>query len=141
MFADHLHRMRIYKPDECQFLSFWANRDHPGRYFSFKSNELMLKGLIEDLKKKSKDIRLLLVDDNLIGGDTSRQAIDFIRGYYKDIHVRFLPLFFNRSEVLLRIYEYILWTHHAFQYDEHKMLNLHLVHYREFPYGKAISGH
>lgn len=141
IFADFLHRARIYKADECRFLSLWANRDHPGRYFSYKSNELLLRGFIEDTKKEEKEIRVLLVDDNVSGGDTSKQAIDFITSNSKIVHVRFMPLFFNRKEILSRIYDNLIWTHHAFQYKEPDIMSLHFVTYQNFPYDKAISGH
>jgi hypoxanthine phosphoribosyltransferase len=140
IFADYLHRSSIYKPEECQFVSLWANRDRPGRYFTYKSNELLLEGLIKDTNKAPSDVRLLLVDDNVSGGDTSKLAIQFIKNYSNDIHVRFLPMFFNREDILPRIYDHLLWSHHAFRYPERDITNLHFVNYRYFPYDKSISG-
>ncbi len=141
IFADHLHRSRIYKYVECQFLSLWANRDRPGEYFEQKSNELMLEGLLKDSNKTPGDVEILLVDDNVSGGDTSKLAINFIKSYSPEINVRFLPLFVNREDILPRINDYLLWTHDAFQYTPAEIANLHFVGYRYFPYEKAISGH
>jgi len=141
IFADYLHRSNIYKPSECQFLSLWANRSKAGQYFSCKANDMLLKGIIEDAKKEADQVRLLLVDDNVSGGDTSQLAFNFIKDRHEGVDVRFLPLFFNRDDILPKISEYILWTHQAFRYTDEDILNLHHVPYRDFPYNKRVSGH
>jgi hypoxanthine-guanine phosphoribosyltransferase len=141
VFADLLHRANIYKQHKCAFYSLWASRDHPGKYFHSNANECMLKGIMEDVKKPAEDVRLLLVDDNVSGGDTSKQAITFIRDKIPGVHVRFLPLFFNREDILDRIETDILWTHRAFNIGREDILGLHFVNYQRFPYDKPISGH
>ena len=141
IFADILHRLNIYKQHKCAFFALWANRDHPGKYFQSNANAYMLKGFIEDVKRPPEEVRILLVDDNVSGGDTSKQAISFIREKTPGVHVRFLPLFFNREEIIERIEKDILWTHRAFNITREEILGFHFVNYQRFPYEKPISGH
>jgi hypothetical protein len=118
-----------------------ANRERRGQFFNSEDNIGLIRGIIADCKKPAEDIRLLIVDDNVSGGDTSGQAFDFIKSVDKNLHARFLPLFFNRKEILERLYPTILWTHSAFRddYKEADILNMHYVKYQYFPYGKGIS--
>lgn len=140
IFADYLHRAKIYGPGDCQFHSLWANRDRAGKYFEYKSNELLLEGILKDTNKQPADVRILLVDDNVGSGDTSKLAMEFIKRHFAAIHVRFLPLFFNREDILPRIYKHLIWSHRVFLWEHPEIENLHFVNYRYFPYPKSISG-
>lgn len=141
IFADSLYLEKIYGRSECRFFSLWANRDRRGKFFDSEDNRGLIHGIVADCKKPTNEIRLLIVDDNVAGGDTSGQAFDFIKSVDGNLHARFLPLFFNRKEILENLETTILWRHKAF-IDDFKaadILAMHYINYRYFPYGKAIS--
>jgi adenine/guanine phosphoribosyltransferase-like PRPP-binding protein len=135
-FVDFLSRkMNFPGPVVC----LWANRRGDGAdYMDNPINSGLIDGLKKTINKDPNDTRILIVDDLIASGSTSGMAVRFLRRVFPGWHLRYLPLFYRSMINKPEIDKILLWKHHAFNFDQEKIDELHLVRYSRFPYEKAL---
>jgi hypoxanthine phosphoribosyltransferase len=133
--ADLLILNREY---DCPMVSFWADRKSMKAIFENEINISIVKGITAFLRKEPSETRILLIDDYISSANTCHQAMDFIRQYIPNCHIRFLPLLYREDRNLQRVEKEIVWKHRAFNYSDETIHQIHQVYWHKFPYEKDI---
>jgi hypoxanthine phosphoribosyltransferase len=135
-FLDFLARkMNFDGPIAC----LWANRRHTDpdqpNYINNPVNLGIIKGVREVINKLDSDTRILVVDDLIASGTTSKMALTFLTKQFDGCHLAFLPLFY-RAELDKQINEILVWRH--LSYDQERINAIHMVQHNRFPYDKNL---
>jgi hypoxanthine phosphoribosyltransferase len=144
-FADLLtQRMTKYKGAT---LALWADRDSnrdkrkkriSNLLFDNPINRQMLLGMKEHVDKEAAEIRILLTDEVVASGFTYGHAIDFINDVLPGCHLRFLPMVYTSSDNYDLVSDRLLWKHAGFNLERDEIDGLHLIDWKELPWGKDI---